>query len=503
MRWGSSFEGIEMFESAEIGHKIDKATYEREEPELRESLLEAQFDLAQMGKFPVIILVGGVDGAGKGETVNLLNKWMDPRYIQVHGMGEASDEERERPSMWRFWRVLPPKGKIGVFFGSWYTGPIVDRVVGKTKKAELNQTIQEIVRFEKMLTDEGALIIKFWFHLSKERQRKRLKSLKKDPKTKWRVKETDWERFKSYDKFRQVSEHTLRETSSAEAPWIVVEGSDFRYRSLTVGKILLEAIRKRLEQPVVKEAIINAPPFLPPIDNKHILMQLDLTNKLEKQDYEKELEHYQGKLNLLTRHPKFKKMSLIAVFEGSDAAGKGGSIRRITGALDARYYQIIPIAAPTEEEYRQPYLWRFWRHIPRWGQVTIFDRSWYGRVLVERVEGFCSEADWMRAYGEINDFEQQLLKNNTILVKFWLTISKEEQLRRFQEREKVRFKRFKITEEDWRNREKWDDYERAVCDMVDRTSTEIAPWTLVEANNKYFARIKILKTICKSLEKSF
>lgn len=222
-----------MFESAELGHKIDKAAYDAEVPKLREDLLNAQFDLAQKAKFPVIILIGGVDGAGKGETVNLLNAWMDPRHIQAHAMGEQSDEERERPPMWRFWRALPPKGKIGVFFGSWYTAPIVQRVMGKIKASELNQSIDEINRFETMLTNEGALIIKFWFHLSKDVQRKRLKSLEKDPKTRWRVTDLDWERFKLYDKFRKVSEHALRATSTAEAPWIVIEGTDPRYRSLT------------------------------------------------------------------------------------------------------------------------------------------------------------------------------------------------------------------------------------------------------------------------------
>ena len=228
--------------------------------------------------------------------------------------------------------------------------------------------------------------------------------------------------------------------------------------------------------------------------------KLDMTQKIAKKKFDADLEKYQGKLNLLTRDERFRSMSVIALFEGSDAAGKGGAIRRITGALDARHYRIIPVAAPTEEERAQPYLWRFWRHIPRTGRVTIFDRSWYGRVLVERVEEFCSEADWMRAYGEINDFEEQLVRNNTVLVKFWLTITKDEQLRRFKEREKTGFKRFKITEEDWRNRKKWNEYEHAVCDMVDRTSTEIAPWTLVEANDKNFARIKILKTLCQQIE---
>ena len=237
-----------------------------------------------------------------------------------------------------------------------------------------------------------------------------------------------------------------------------------------------------------------------PIGSLNVFDRLDMSRRLAKRKFDAELEKYQGKLNLLTRDQRFRNMSVIALFEGSDAAGKGGAIRRITGALDARHYRIIPVAAPTEEERAQPYLWRFWRHIPRAGRVTIFDRSWYGRVLVERVEKFCSAADWMRAYSEINDFEEQLVKNNTVLVKFWLAITKEEQLRRFREREKTGFKRFKITEEDWRNRNKWDEYETAVCDMVERTSTGIAPWTLVEANDKNHARIKILKTLCRQIE---
>jgi len=490
-----------MFESAELGHKVDKETYEKEAPQLREDLLNAQFDLAESPAFPVIILVGGVDGAGKGETVNLLNEWMDPRHIQVHAMGELTPEERERPPMWRFWRALPPNGKIGIFFGSWYTDPIIDKVMGKTKKAELNRSIDEINRFEKMLTDEGALIIKFWFHLSKKVQKKRLKSLEKNPKTRWRVTDTDWARFKLYDKFRRWSEHTLRETSTDMSPWLVLEGADARYRSLSVGKILLKALRNRLDQKSPPESMDKSAAAKPHIDNLTIIRSLDLSPSLTKQEYKTELLKLQGRLNLLLRRPKFKKnLSLVMAYEGVDAGGKGGNVRRVTSALDARYYDIIPIAAPTEEERAQPYLWRFWRHIPRKGEVTIFDRTWYGRVLVERVEGFCAKSDWMRAFGEINDFEEQLVRNNVLVVKFWLAISKEEQLRRFKEREKVGFKRFKITEEDWRNREKWDEYERAVCDMIERTSTDIAPWTIVEGNSKYYARIKVLKTLCDTVE---
>ena len=462
-----------MFESAELGHKINKATYDAEVPALREALLAAQFDLSQKGKSVVIILVGGVDGAGKGETVNLLNAWMDPRHIEVQVMGDTP-ETQQYPPMWQYWRALPPKGKIGIFFGSWYTPPIVQRVLGKSKMVELNQSIHDINHFEKMLTNEGALIIKLWFHLSKEAQHTRLKSLEKDPQTRWRVTELDWQRFKLYNKFRKVSEHTLRMTSTAEAPWIVIEGTDPRYRSLTAGQILLQAMRKRMEQAELPP-VLAVPPLQASIDHLDLFDKLDLTQRISDKKFATELEKYQGKLNLLTRDPLFSKLSVIAVFEGSDAAGKGGAIRRITGALDARHYRIVPVAAPTEEERAHPYLWRFWRQVPSAGGMTIFDRSWYGRVLVERVEKYCAETDWMRAYSEINDFEEQLVKNNTILVKFWLTISKEEQLNRFQAREQIGFKRFKITEEDWRNREKWDEYEVAVCDMVDRTSTEIAP----------------------------
>ncbi|MFA5027663.1 MAG: polyphosphate:AMP phosphotransferase [Candidatus Methylomirabilota bacterium] len=489
-----------MFESADLDHKIDKATYQREEPKLRAALLNAQYDLAENGKYPVLIVIGGVDGAGKGETVGLLNEWMDPRHIRTHAFPEPSDEERERPHMWRFWRALPPKGKIGILFGAWHTDPLVNRVLGKTSKAEFDQTIAEIIRFEKMLADEGALILKFWFHLSRAQQKERLKALEKDPRTRWRVTKAEWQRFKLYEDFRKVSEHYLRQTSTGDAPWFVVPGADPAYRSLTAGKQLLTALRDRLDGKAAVAAPDRTAPPVPALDKVSVLRSLDLDQTTTKKEYEKALEKWQGRLNLLARDPRFKKLAVVLVFEGNDAAGKGGAIRRVTAALDARQYQGIPIAAPTSEERAQPYLWRFWRHLPRRGRFAIFDRSWYGRVLVERVEKFCGEADWMRAYSEINDFESQLIANNTVVVKFWLAISKEEQFKRFKAREQIEFKRFKITEEDWRNRKKWDAYEVAVCDMVDRTSTDIAPWTLVEANNKYYARLKVLKTLCGAIE---
>jgi polyphosphate:AMP phosphotransferase len=491
-----------MFESASLHHKVDKAAFRRQAPKLREALLNAQFDLGAQRRFPVLVLIAGVEGAGKGETVNLLNEWMDPRHIEVSGFAAPSDEERERPEMWRFWRALPPKGRIGVFFGAWHTLPIVERVSGELTEAEFSQHIAEILRFERMLSDEGVLLLKYWFHLSKEQQRRRLELLEKDPRTRWRVTPLDWKLYKKYDKFAKVCEPFLRKTSTGEAPWIVVSGADPRYRALTVGRHLLEALTERLTERPAKRLPDRTPPLPAPVDGLNVLRALELDRPLSKKDYDRELERWQGRLNLLSRDPRFREISVVAVFEGNDAAGKGGAIRRITGALDARRYRTVPVAAPSEEERAQPYLWRFWRHLPRRGFVTIFDRSWYGRVLVERVEGYCAEPDWMRAYTEINDFEQQLVRHGVVVAKFWLAISAEEQMKRFKEREKTSFKRFKITAEDWRNRRKWGAYERAVCDMVDRTSTGIAPWTLVEANNKHYARVKVLRTLVEAVERA-
>jgi polyphosphate:AMP phosphotransferase len=448
----------------------------------------------------VLILIAGVEGAGKGETVNLLNEWMDPRHIKTSAFGLPSDEEIERPAHWRFWRALPPKGQIGIFFGAWHTVPIVQRVMGKIDNGEFSRAIGEVQRLEKMLCDEGVLLLKYWFHLSKDQQKQRLKSLEKDPNTRWRVTETEWAYFKLYDRFVEVCDPFLRQTSTGEAPWIVVPGADAHYRALAVGRHLLAAIRERLAEKPAKRMPDKTPPLPTPSDGLDVLSALQLDQPMTKAAYQKELEKWQGRLNLASRDPRFKSLSVVAVFEGNDGAGKGGAIRRVTGALDARYYESLPVAAPTEEERAQPYLWRFWRHLPRRGRFAFFDRSWYGRVLVERVEGFCAESDWMRAYSEINDFEGSLVRHEVVVVKFWLAITKDEQFRRFKLREEVAFKRFKITAEDWRNRKKWDAYESAVCDMVDRTSTASTPWTLVEANNKYFARIKVLKTLCEAVE---
>lgn len=492
-----------MFEVAELGHQVDKAEYKARVPELRTRLLTLQQRL-QAADFPVLVLVSGVDGAGKGATVNLLNEWMDPRHLRTYAFGPKSDEERERPDYWRFWRALPPSGHVGIYVGSWYSDPIADRLHDRIGDADLDTRLQRVRAFEKMLTDDGALVIKFWLHLSRKAQKQRLDDLAADPETAWRVTKQDREHLKLYDRFRGVAEHALRETSTGEVPWVIVEGTDHRYRNLTVGQHVADRIEAHLAR---RDA--NATPSAGAF--KHIatpaesdpctlLSTLDLSQALPKKAYKAALREQQNRLSRLFRRAAERGVSSIVVLEGWDAAGKGGIIRRIVPAMDARHYQVIQVAAPTDEERAHHYLWRFWRHIPRAGNTTLYDRSWYGRVLVERVEGLCSEAEWLRAYAEIDDFEQQLAEHGICLVKFWLHIDPDEQLRRFQERERIPWKQYKITEEDYRNRERWPLYEHAVNDMVERTSTGFAPWTLVEANDKRHARIKALKTFCERLE---
>lgn len=488
-----------MFESAEIGHKIGKAAFREAVPALRAALLGAQVDLYENRKIPVVVLISGQDGAGKGETINVLYEWMDPRFISTLAFAAPTDEERERPAMWRYWRSLPPKGRVGIFAGSWYSDPIRQRVQGEISLKEIDARADQINRFEAMLVNEGALVLKFWFHLTKEGQKKRLKALESNPRTAWRVTKWNWDRLKTYDRLQDVAGHFLRVTNTPWAPWVVVEGTDDRYRSLTVGQILLDALQKKLASPDQQKSPV-APIVRVDTDGRNMLSELDLKLKLTDKSYKNALAKWQGRLSELVRDERFKGRSLVCAFEGADAAGKGGAIRRIGAALDARQYQVTPVAAPTEEERAQPHLWRFWRHLPRRGHVAIFDRTWYGRVLVERVEGFCAENDWLRAYSEINDFEHEMNDAGVIVVKFWLQISQEEQLRRFKERENIEFKRFKITQEDWRNRGKWSAYQQAICDMVERTSTGHAPWTLVEANDKNHARVKVLRTLCQRLE---
>jgi polyphosphate:AMP phosphotransferase len=500
-----------MFEAAEVGRKLEKEIYRAQVPILRAELLDAQSRLLQ-APFPVIVLFAGVDAAGKSETASLLNEWMDPHWIVTRGYMEPSPEELERPRLWRYWRDLPPHGRIALFLSAWYSSPIRHRVARRISNAEFDVILDEIAAFERTLTDDGALILKFWLHLGKAAQKKRFKAWEKDPLRRWRVGKDSWRHWRMFDKFVAAADRAIRRTSTDQAPWHIVEGEDERYRSMVVGTTLRDAIRRRLERRSVHQrttmsntsarSTTGLRPTLERIEREfNVLDRLDMTRSIDAKRFDEALERQQGRLNLLQRKAQDEAVSTILVFEGWDAAGKGGAIRRITGALDARDYQVIPIGAPTDEEKVRHYLWRFWRHLSRAGRITIFDRSWYGRVLVERVEGLATEDEYRRAYSEINHFEEQLVAHGTLLVKFWIHITKDEQLRRFRDRKKFEHKRWKITPEDWRNRGRWGNYTLAVDEMVARTSTRLSPWTLVEGNDKNFARIKVLKTLADRMER--
>ncbi len=490
-----------MFEAAELGQKASRSEYDAALPGLRSRLLNAHFALRSR-KFQVIVIIGGADGSGKGETVQRLNEWLDPRGVQTRAFWGTSDEERERPESWRFWRALPGHGRIGIFFGSWYTTPILRRVYGETKRSEFDTDLDRIVTTERMLSDDGAMIVKLWLHLSKKAQKKALEKLRRSG----RLGPDDRKHFKQYDNFTKISERAIRHTDSGFAPWHVIEAADRRFRELTIGRILLEALEKGLANhaapvPAKSPAQVVAPV---PVERRQragsILDHMDLTQRLTAAEYARLLEEKQAKLSRLAWVAHAKKRSMVLMFEGWDAAGKGSAIRRVTQAMDPRLCQVFGIAAPTEEERAQHYLWRFWRHLPRAGYAAIFDRSWYGRVLVERVEGFATPEEWGRAYHEINGFEEEITAHGIVLGKFWLQISRAEQLRRFKERQRIAYKQHKITDEDWRNRDKWEAYQAAVDEMVARCSTEAARWTLVAGNDKKFARVQILTTIIERLE---
>jgi polyphosphate:AMP phosphotransferase len=484
-----------MLKSAELGRALGKQEYEVAVAELRTSLLKVQAEL-EHAKFPVIVLLHGAEGAGKSQTLNTLHEWLDARFLHTEAYEEPNEQERERPEYWRYWMWLPPAGRIALFLGSWYTRPILEHVMADGRDRALAESLGRINAFERALADDGTLFIKLWFHVSKKQQKRRLKAEANAQSTRYLVTKRDWRHHDHYDEFVAVTERVLRDTSAGYAPWTVIESGDDRYRNVTTGQTILERIQHHL----AKRRVSDTPQAQPEIaDPLTLLDRLDLSLKLDKSTYEKRMAELQGELGALARRLKKKRRGAIFLFEGSDAAGKGGAIRRLVWSLDARQYRIIPIAAPSDEERSHHYLWRFFRHLPPRGRITIYDRSWYGRVLVERVEGFASEEAWMRAYKEINDFEQELTRDGIILLKFWLQISPEEQLRRFQDREREPWKQHKISSEDYRNRQKSHQYEAAASEMISRNSTEYAPFTLVEAEDKHFARVKVLETVCERL----
>jgi AMP-polyphosphate phosphotransferase len=492
-----------MFETVELGRKLTAEAYDQEVAVLRTALLKAQTELGK-AKFPVIVLIHGVDPVGANEMFNVLHEWLDARYLVTHAWEPPTEEERERPEYWRYWQWLPPKGEIGIFLGSWYTKPLVAAARGKMDEAAFIRELDRAVAFEKALSDDGALIVKIWLHVTKHDQKAHIDELSKSKNARYRLSKRVLKEPGLYRDLVEVCGRMITKTSVGNAPWTIVEAADRRYRNVYVGRELLRSLEKHLaSHREGREGRVSASePASGGSDPVTVLDALDLSQKLPVDEYKERLEAAQVELSKLAFKLEKRRRSATVLFEGWDAAGKGGAIRRITGALDAHQYRVISVAAPTDEERAQHYLWRFWRRLPRRGRFTIYDRSWYGRVLVERVESFAAEDEWQRAYGEINEFEEQLAQEGSVVVKYWLHISQDEQLRRFEARKTEPWKEYKLTEEDFRNRRKTADYERAAAEMVARTSTDYAPWTLVEAEDKRFSRIKVIETLCDRIREA-
>lgn len=478
--------------------QIDKAEYKVREESLRMRLLSLQKELATSNR-AILILMNGVEGSGKGETTRKLLEWLDARGVETNAFWTAQGEEAEHPPLWRFWQKLPARGRIGIFFGSWYTQPIIDRAFKNIDKEEFERHLGEIRNLEEMLIAEGIILIKFWMYLSLDAQKQIAKARKEKAKTRWRISSLARKFARKRKRFQKVDLDVLSQTHTTIAPWTIIDAESERSRELAAGEALVEKLREALH-PSTAVKLQTRPRFK--AAQRNYIIDLDQSKKLSDEEYKDELEKLTVRAASLSDRMSNSKKSLALVFEGPDAAGKGGAIRRVIAGMDPRHYRVIGIAAPTDEEKARPYLWRFWRNTPRDGKLHIFDRSWYGRVLVERIEKFCTENEWQRAYGEINDFELALTEAGVTVRKFYLATTQDEQLSRFKDREITPYKQYKLTEEDWRNRDKWHAYETAACDMFANTSTAYAPWILVEANNKNHARIKVMREVVAALEEA-
>ncbi len=451
---------------------------------------------------PVIIVFEGWDAAGKGTLINNLILNLDPRGCKVYPTNAPDKEELLKPFLWRFWVNTPKKGQIVIFDRSWYGKVLVERVDNIAKKKDWKRAFDEINTFEKQLVDDGCIIIKFFLHISQKEQKKRFKKLKNNPSTKWKVTKQDLKHHQQYNEYFKATNDMLEKTHMDYAPWTIVESFDERYATHKIFEIFIQRLNAAIEEKEkFVEKVKNQPieRFVNPEES--FLAKTDLSLSLEKDEYKDLLDKYQNKIYELEHLIYTKRIPVLIMYEGWDAAGKGGNIKRLVSGLDPRGYTVIPFAAPNDVEASHHYLWRFWINIPKAGHIALFDRSWYGRVLVERVEGFCSDEEWQRAYDEINQTEKILSDSGMLIFKFWIHIDKETQLERFKSREKIPYKNWKITDEDYRNREKWNDYEIAVEDMLFKTSTGFAPWTVIPGNSKYYARIKVLETVINGIKK--
>jgi polyphosphate:AMP phosphotransferase len=490
-----------MLDDLDTSRFLQSSVYKAEMDRLEAEIGVLHRQTKEMG-IPIIIVFEGWDASGKASSINRVLMAMDPRICSVHPIYAPNDEEASMPYLWRFWTKIPPKGRIAIFDRSWYIRVSDDRIGKGIKRSELPTVYDHINSFERALSDDGTLIIKVFLHITKKEQERRLKLLQEGVASPWRYLPQNWDHHKHYDEFHEAYEDMLVRTHTKWAPWHSIPAHDPKYATVSVFKTIVssmekhrqELLMKRTSTPKAKQAALEEK--IPPA-----FKDIDLTLDIAKDEYERELKELQERLANLQLEVYARKVPVVIAYNGWDASGKGGNIRRLVQNLDPRGYKVIPIIVPTDEEKAHHYMWRFWKELPERGRIAIFDRTWYGRVLVERIEGFCTEEEWKRAYREINEMEAQWAGSGAAIVKFWLHIDKDTQLVRFNERMNNPYKRWKINDEDWRNRAKWDEYYKAAEEMFYRTDTSYAPWTIVEANSKYYSRIKTLRTVVGAIEK--
>ena len=484
-----------MFEKlARIPIESEKSAIKAEISALKSRLTIQQQQIKQ-AKLPVVVLIEGWGAAGKGSLISDIILNIDPRSFNVFSINPPTEEESRHPFLWRYFQKIPEAGQFVFFDSGWYGETVQNRRADALSGKEYRRRIQSINNFERQLSDNGYLVVKFFLHIPKKIQDERFEKLLSSKNTEWRVSKADKRENKHYEEYASAWDELMDKTDTAAAPWHIIDGSE-RAKWLEVYRVLTKAIDAALagERPACAPAEEKFPLLSMPL-----LCDVFLQQEVEEDDYRSRLKEAQSRLGDLHNRIYRQKIPVILVYEGWDAAGKGGNIKRVAAALDPRGYEVVPIASPDKHELSRHYLWRFWNHIPKTGHIAIFDRSWYGRVMVERIEGLCGDA-WKRAYREMNEFEKELSDWGAVILKFWLHIDKDTQLERFSDRQNTPEKRWKITDEDWRNREKWDRYEVAVNEMLQKTSTAYAPWHIIESTDKKYARLKVLGIVIDALE---
>ena len=480
-------------------HMPEKEELKTRLSDARNQLYDLQMKIKEH-KVPVLVLFEGWGTAGKGSTIGKVIRNIDPRFFKVVTMSEPTAEEQRYPFLYRYFKHIPEQGKFTFLDSGWMEQICRERLEEKNDEKEYGSRIESIRRFERQLTDNGYLVLKFFMHIDQEEQKKREECLLEHKDTRWRVSEFDrWENA-HYKKCVKAFSQYMSDTNASTSPWYIIDASERKWAELQVLETMISNIQVALQNQAHSVPILQN---VFPLEQIPRLSEIELKDKeLEEAEYKTELKKLQSELGELHNRLYRKRIPVIITYEGWDAAGKGGNIKRITEALDPRGYEVHPIASPEPHEKARHYLWRFWTRLPKSGHIAIFDRTWYGRVMVERLEGFCSENDWRRAYNEINEFEKELKEWGAVIIKFWVQIDKDTQLERFEERQNTPEKQWKITEEDWRNREKWDDYEVAVDEMLQKTNTSFAPWHVLESVDKKYARIKALKIVIEEIQKA-